>query len=127
MEQLEEAQSALGELTSAIEELDARLGELTTARDESAAELDAEAAQVGSGRAAIVADIPDDLLALYEKLRASKGGVAVGELRARQCGGCRLALDASELAEIRALPAETVVRHGKECQRILARTAESGL
>lgn len=126
MEQLEEAQSALGELTSAIEEIDGRLGELTTARDEKAAELDAEAAQVASGRAAIVADVPDDLLALYEKLRTSKGGVAVGALRARQCSGCQLSLDASELAEIRATPAERVVRH-EECQRILVRTPESGL
>lgn len=126
MEQLEEAQSALAELTTAIEELDARLGELTTARDEKAAVLDGEIAQVAGGRDAIVAGVPDDLLALYEKLRASKGGVAVGELRARQCGGCRLALDAGELAEMRALPPETVLRH-EECQRILVRTAESGL
>ncbi|HWJ11623.1 MAG TPA: C4-type zinc ribbon domain-containing protein [Nocardioides sp.] len=126
MEQLEEAQSALAELTSAIEDLDRRLGELTGARDEKAAELDAEIAQVSSGRDAIVADVPADLLALYEKLRVAKGGVAVGELRARQCSGCRLALDASELGEIRATPAETVVRH-EECQRILVRTAESGL
>lgn len=126
MEQLEEAQSAMAELSSAIEDLDRRLGELTTARDEKGAELDAEIAQVGSGRDAIVADIPEDLLALYEKLRASKGGVAVGALRARQCSGCQLALDPSELAEIRATPAETVLRH-EECQRILVRTAESGL
>ena len=126
MEQLEEAQSALAELTSAIEDIDARLGELTSARDEKGAEIDAEIASVAGGRAAIVADIPADLLALYDKLRASKGGVAVGELRARQCGGCQLALDPSELAEVRATPAETVVRH-EECQRILVRTAESGV
>ena len=126
LEQLEEAQSALGELTAAIEELDARLGELTSARDEKAAELDAEIAQVASGRDAITAELPADLLALYEKIRAAKGGVGVGALRARQCGGCQLALDAGELAEIRATPAETVVRH-EECQRILVRTAESGL
>ncbi len=126
MEQLEEAQSALVELTAAIDELDARLGELTSARDERGASLDAEAATVGAGRGAIIADIPADLLALYEKLRATKNGIAVGELRARQCGGCRLALDAGELAEIRATPADTVIRH-EECQRILVRTAESGL
>jgi hypothetical protein len=126
MEQLEEAQSALAELTSAIEDLDGRLGTLTTARDEKVAALDAEMASVSAGRDAIVAAIPADLLALYEKLRASKGGVAVGALRARQCSGCQLSLDAGELAEIRATPAETVLRH-EECQRILVRTSESGL
>lgn len=125
MEQLEEAQAALAELTAAIEELDARLGVLTGSRDEKGAALDAEIAQVGAGREAIVAEIPADLLALYEKLR-SRGGVAVSELRARQCGGCQLSLDPSELAEIRATTPDTVVRH-EECQRILVRTAESGL
>lgn len=126
MEQLEEAQSALAELTSAIEDLDGRLGTLTTSRDEKVAALDAEITSVAGGRDAIVAAIPDDLLALYEKLRASKGGVGVGALRARQCSGCQLTLDAGEIAEIRATPAETVLRH-EECQRILVRTSESGL
>ena len=125
MEQLEEAQGALAELTAAIEELDARLGVLTGSRDEKGAVLDAEIARVGAGRDVIVAEIPADLLALYEKLRA-RGGVAVSELRARQCGGCQLSLDPSELAEIRATTPDTVVRH-EECQRILVRTAESGL
>ncbi len=126
MEQLEEAQSALAELTNAIGDLDARLGELTTARDEKTAEIDAEIATVAAGREAIVADIPADLLALYDKLRASKGGIAVGALRARQCGGCQLTLDAGELGDIRAAAPETVIRH-EECDRILVRTAESGL
>ncbi|TNM48338.1 hypothetical protein FHP29_02035 [Nocardioides albidus] len=126
MEQLEEAQSALAELTSAIDDLDARLGTLTTARDEKVGALDAQIAEVSAGRAAIVAEIPDDLVALYEKLRANKGGIGVGALRARQCSGCQLSLDAGELAEIRATPADTVLRH-EECQRILVRTPESGL
>ena len=51
-----------------------------------------------------VAGIPDDLLALYDKLRASKNGVAVGALRARECSGCRLSLDPTELAAIRSAP-----------------------
>ncbi|UUW88994.1 MULTISPECIES: zinc ribbon domain-containing protein [Pimelobacter] len=126
MEQLEEAQSGLAELTSAIEDLDSRLGVLTTSRDEKGATIDAESASVAAGRAAIVAEIPADLVALYEKLRASKGGVGVGALQARQCGGCQLTLDAGEIAEIRATPADVVLRH-EECQRILVRTPESGI
>ena len=126
MEQLEEAQSALAELTAAIDEIDGRLGVLTNARDERAGELGVELTAVAGGRDAIVADLPADLVALYEKLRASKGGVVVSLLQARQCGGCQLSLDAAELGEIRAKSADEVVRH-EECQRILVRTAESGL
>ena len=44
---------------------------------------------------------PDDLLALYEKLRAQKGGVGAALLRARRCGGCQLELDAADLARDR--------------------------
>lgn len=126
MEQLEEAQSALDELTSAIEEIDARLGELTTSRDAHGAVVDAEIAAVASGRDAITVEIPDDLLALYEKLRANQGGIGASELRQRACGGCQIRLDAAELQVIRATPADSVVRC-QECQRILVRTAESGL
>ncbi len=126
MEQLEEAQSALDELTAAIETIDTRLGELTATRDARGAELDAEAATVGAGRDAIVAELPADLLALYEKLRANQGGIGASELRQRACGGCQIRLDAAELQVIRSTPADTVVRC-QECQRILVRTAESGL
>lgn len=126
MEQLEEAQAALAELTAALETIDTRLGELTSARDARAAEIDAEIGTVAAGRAAIVAEIPDDLLALYEKLRASKDGIGAAELRQRACGGCRIRLDPAELQVIRGTSVDTVVRC-QECQRILVRTAESGL
>ncbi len=77
-------------------------------------------------RAPAVADLPADLLALYDKLRANKDGVGAAALRARQCGGCRLSLDAGELAAIKASGDDEVVRCA-ECQRILVRTPESGL
>ena len=53
-------------------------------------------------------------------------GVGAALLRARECGGCRLTLDNAEMAVIKAAPADEVIRC-EECQRILVRTAESGL
>ena len=70
--------------------------------------------------------LPEDLLALYDKLRANKDGVGAAALRARECGGCRLSLDPSEIAVIRATAEDEVVRC-QECHRILVRTPESGL
>ena len=58
-------------------------------------------------------------------LREQKG-VGAALLRARQCGGCQLTLDASEISRIKAAPADEVIRC-EECQRILVRTDESGL
>jgi len=81
---------------------------------------------VAAARGPVVADLPADLLALYEKLREQKGGVGAAELRQRRCGGCQLTLDNAEIAAIKARAVDEVVRC-EECSRILVRTAESGL
>jgi predicted nucleic acid-binding Zn-ribbon protein len=126
MARLEDAQSTLDDLAAQITEIDNQIAFLTQNRDRRAAEIDEQLAQAVADRGPTAASLPDDLLALYDRLRAQKGGVGAAELRARQCGGCRLTLDNAELAVIRAAPADEVVRC-EECQRILVRTPESGL
>jgi uncharacterized protein len=98
---------------------------LTSRRDAALAELDEQAAKAAAARATAVADIPADLLALYDKIRASSGRGAA-PLRRGQCGGCREMLSTVELNEIRAASPDEVIRH-EECGRILIRTADSGL
>lgn len=126
MEQLEDAQRTADTLTAQLGETDTQVGELATARDARWVEIDAALAEVQSARGPAVEDIPDDLLALYERLRAQKGGVGAAALRARRCSGCQLTIDAAELSAIRAKAEDEVVRC-EECQRILVRTPESGL
>jgi uncharacterized protein len=126
MATLEDAQRTLDELTARIAAADERLVELRAARDERAVDIEAElAAQVGE-REETVRDLPEDLLALYEKLRANRRGVGAAELRQRRCTGCQLTIDFAELAVIKKAPVDLVVRC-EECSRILVRTAESGL
>ena len=74
----------------------------------------------------VVADMPEPLLSLYERLREQKNGVGVSALRARRCGGCSLQLDNQVLAQMAAKPSDEVLRC-EECGRILVRTSESGL
>ena len=126
MARLEDAQKDLDSFVAQVGAADERLAALTSARDAKLEALDAELASLDAERRPAAEGLPADLLALYDKLRESKGGVGAAELRARQCGGCRLTLDAHEIGEIRGLPEDTVVRC-EECQRILVRTAESGL
>lgn len=126
MQQVETAQQELDSLTAQVAAADERLAMLTGSRDEKTDALDRELDEVAREREPIVAGLPADLLALYDKLRAQKGGVGAAPLRARQCGGCRLSIDAAELAEIKAAGSDEVIRC-EECQRILVRTAESGL
>ena len=125
MEQLEIATTGLDTLREEVAGMEARRAELVAARDARFAVIDGELGDLQAQRAAAAEGVPADLLALYEKLREAKG-VGASELRARQCGGCRLTLDAAEVSRIRALAPEEVVRC-EECQRILVRTAESGL
>ena len=125
MEALEEAQQLLDGLGIRADDLDARLAELVAAREEKWAAIDAALDEVASARGPAVDGMPQDLMALYERLREQKG-IGAALLRARQCGGCNMTLDASELSRIRSAPADEVIRC-EECQRILVRTDESGL
>ena len=125
MEALEEAQQVLEGFGIRAEDIDARLGELVTLRDEKQSGLDASLADVAAARTPAVEGMPDDLLALYERLREQKG-VGAALLRGRQCTGCNMSIDASELSRIRSAPADEVIRC-EDCQRILVRTDESGL
>ncbi len=126
MARLEDAQQELDSLTAQVAAADERLAALSSARDARTQQLDADLQQIATDRGPAAAALPEDLLALYDRLRASKNGVGVGALRARECGGCRLSLDPSELAAIRAAAPDEVIRH-EECQRILVRTPTSGL
>ena len=125
MEALEEAQQVLTGLGIRAEDIDARLGELTAVRDEKQGAIDATLAEVTASRGPLLEGMPADLLALYERLREQKG-VGAALLRDRQCGGCNMTIDPSEISRIRSAPAEEVVRC-EECQRILVRTDDSGL
>jgi predicted nucleic acid-binding Zn-ribbon protein len=126
MERLEAAQRDLGELTTELAEINQTGSEQLVARDAAAAELTAQQQQSRAERDKLAADIPAELLALYERLRAQLGGVGVGALHQKRCGGCQLNVGASELARFATAPTDEVLRC-EECNRILVRTDESGL
>ncbi len=126
MERLEAVQADLEETRAELERAVQRTAELNATRGERLEDLRAQAAKLKDQRVQLVADLPADLLALYEKLREQKGGVGAALLRQRRCSGCSLQLDNQVLGQIAALPSDAVVRC-EECARILVRTGESGL
>jgi uncharacterized protein len=126
MEQLEDAQRVLDELTAQAAELDEKIATSTAARDEAASELDKQLTETAGDRDRTASDMPEELMALYTRLREQKGGVGAAILRARSCGGCSLQLNSSELADIAKTPPDVVLRC-EECNRILVRTSESGI
>ena len=126
MERLEEAQVALDKLSGELADTDTRIAETTASRDATVAEIDRSLAELDQQRGPVVSELPGDLIALYDRLRESKGGVGAALLRAGHCGGCMLDLDHAELATIRSAADDDVIRC-EECSRILVRTSESGL
>lgn len=126
MERLEAAQNARAAAAAEAEQVAAQVADMQAKRDQRAAEIKAQGAEVTRERAQTADGLPADLMDLYGKLRAQKAGVGAAALRQRQCGGCRLTLDASILSSIRAAASDEVLRC-EECGRILVRTGESGL
>jgi uncharacterized protein len=102
-----------------------QLADARQRRDQALADLDLAQQRATAQRAQIAAELPGDLVALYDRIRAQKGtGAAL--LRARRCQACRLELDLSALNALRDAPADQVQRC-EECGVILVRTGESGL
>ena len=99
---------------------------MTARHDVALAEIAEQAEKATSARVGVAAGIPDELLALYDKVRAQSGGLGAAPLRRGQCGGCRVQLSTVDLNEIRAAAPDEVMRC-EECRRILVRTADSGL
>jgi uncharacterized protein len=126
MERRESAQGRRDAAAAGTEAVTAEETEVTARRDEAVAEITEQESKAVSTRATVAAGVPDDLLALYDKVRAQAGGVGAAMLRRGKCEGCNESLSTVELNEIRAAAPDEVVRHD-QCRRILIRTAESGL
>jgi hypothetical protein len=125
MEQREQAQSTLDGVRAQLVEVERRRTAAEARRDEAYAEIAKEQEFKGQARQPLAADLPADLVTLYDKIRA-ESGLGAALLRSGRCGGCRIELYGADLARVKSAPADEVVRC-EECRRIMVRTSESGL
>jgi predicted nucleic acid-binding Zn-ribbon protein len=126
MESLEEAQGRLTAVQADLAAVREELEHTVNARNAAIVVLDEQAGDAQADRDRLAASVPDELIALYDKVRAQYGGLGAAALRARRCEGCRLELNGADLRELAAAPEDEVLRC-PECSRILIRTPESGL
>ncbi|MER7456396.1 C4-type zinc ribbon domain-containing protein [Micromonospora sp. NPDC126480] len=125
MEQRETAQGVLDGVEKRIAEARERRAAVEQRRDDSLAEIAKEEEFKRGARQPLAADLPGDLVSLYDRIRADTGlGAAL--LTAGRCGGCRIELSGADLSRIRKADPDDVVRC-EECRRIMVRTNESGL
>ena len=126
MEQRETAQATLDEIAGRQETARAARAAGEARREAALANIAKEEEFKAKARTPLAADLPGDLIALYDRLRAANAGLGGALFRAGRCGGCRLELYGQELHRVKSAPADDVVRC-EECGRIMIRTAESGL
>lgn len=126
LEARETAETGVAGTKALIADAESRKAAAEAERDQQFAEIDAESSETTSRRAAVAGELPDDLLRLYERLRADHGGIGAAALLRRRCEGCHLELAGNELTQVRDAPPQEVLRHD-DCGRILVRTGESGL
>lgn len=124
MERREQAESRGKADQQQREQAGERLAELEQRRDEAFADIDEQAAAKKKQRDELAGTIPEDLLALYERLRAQTGIGAAAFHRGR-CEGCHLTLNNVDLNRIRTAEPDEVVRC-EECRRILVRPEQAG-
>ena len=125
MEQRETAEQTLADVRKQLAEAGERRTAAEARRDAAVAEITKEQEFKSASRGPLVADLPADLVTLYDKIRTDSGlGAAL--VRSGRCGGCRIELYGADLARVKSAPADEVVRC-EECRRIMVRTAESGL
>ena len=125
MEKVEAIETELASATASLEAHQQQLAEAEAARDATLTTIAAEVAAARSQRAAIVATVPDDLMALYEKQR-ERYGVGASHLRARISSASGVELTGSDLAAVRAAAPDAVLLC-PDSNAILVRTDESGL
>lgn len=119
MEQREGSQATVDKLERERETASKERDELAAAVTRISGDIDAELSERASAREQIPPDIPDDLVALYEKIRATKGGVGAAALSGGACQGCHTKLPAVEAERIRK---EKGLQRCDNCRRILVVT-----
>jgi predicted nucleic acid-binding Zn-ribbon protein len=123
MERLDAAETDLAHEQQALEAAETVLGDAVERRDGALGDLDVLEQRRGAERTRLAAELPADLVGLYDQLRA-RTGTGAGELVGARCGACRLEMDRSELRNVAAAAPDDVVRC-EQCGAIVVRTEKS--
>lgn len=102
MERIEKARLQVGKVEVALQQLASQEHALTEEFKSAGGQLQSAIEELTSRRAVLAESIPADLLARYETLRESKGGMGAATLVGTACTACRVELPAERLEELRA-------------------------
>ena len=118
MEQLAESSSLVDELTARRGELKDQIADLENRRDHAATDIDAEIEKLEARRAEEASGIDDEVIAVYDGLRAKRKGRVVAKLEGKTCKGCYMELTAIELEDIKEAAANSLA-YCQQCGSIV--------
>lgn len=116
MEEREQALAMLERLRSEQSETSSESDRLTTEVDTLTRDIEAQLEAHQTKRNEIAAEIPEDILKLYDDIRVSKGGVGVAALEGGTCQGCHTQLANKEVERLKS---EGGLQRCDNCRRIL--------
>jgi predicted nucleic acid-binding Zn-ribbon protein len=120
MMRIDVIKARIAELSEQESALAAEITEHEIKKANALAIINADIETTESNRATEISSINAELVALYEKIRASNNGTGAAALVGNQCKGCHLTINTVELQRIAALAEDEVVRC-EECRCILVR------
>jgi predicted nucleic acid-binding Zn-ribbon protein len=115
LERLDPARDVVADLTSRRDAIGQEKAGLESVIKAEWKQIDAELARKEERKVEAVAPVPPELVELYETLRQSKEGVAIGRFEHGVCGGCHMTLSPAE--QVEAFDAD--IPRCVHCRRIL--------
>lgn len=119
LSQQEQMTATVAQLQEQEVRLRGQLDESRAQQESDAGDAAARVAELAQQQATLAAAIDPPLLLMYQGVRKATP-IAVAELAGNQCGGCRLQLPPSELAQLRAAAPDEIVTC-EECGCIIVR------
>ncbi len=116
MVQRDDAVETMQRLASEREGAASQAEQLSATVDALISDIDAQLGSHQEARQGISAELPEDLVRLYEQVRDAKGGVGAAALVGGACQGCHTQLAAKEVERLRAAGG---VQRCDNCRRIL--------
>jgi len=117
MERRESIEKEHGDLLTSMTDIEAKIADATARRDHASVEISEELTRLASERAQLVPTINAEVIALYEDIRARRGGVAVGALVDGTCRACGLPLSPAQRDEIKR--SDDPIIRCENCRRLL--------
>jgi hypothetical protein len=108
MEQVEAVEAAAGVVEAALTAVDERIAVLRTDRDDALKGLVEQRTEADGRRAALAAELPADLVALYDRQR-TRYGVGAARLVGAISEGSNMALTGADLASVRSAAPDAIV------------------